>query len=1056
MVPRLLILALLTAGCAAMPEEVASERPMVGLFPSSQVKPPATGEDALPTLAPSAARLTLQGRYFMGQTGGAKKASVLGPAGAALSAGVRDLRAGVLVAMPLSLTKEQRVLAETRSLSRGADPVLHLLRADTGLEVAFDDDGGTGHGAARLLHRVSAAGKYVLILRAYGGEWGGACDLFLNGQRLLKGARFGGSTLTIKAGRTLHMVRLNDGDGDEPYPRSPRAARDTALLLLDPATGRLRALDDDSGVELGARLFTGKADALVMVTSLGAGEDGAARLVINDAPAADADADGLGDGLETGLGTCPSASASAGKVDCSKLESPQDSDADGLSDAEELLGSEHATFPQLLPRWGADPRHKDLFVEIDLADWTDTKRTPPVKRFGRTVTQEEAHLAARVYAKLTAMQNPDGKDGISLHLDTGKACGKLPSGLDSVCGPMCAWGPDGVRRCGQSTYGGPDTDRRSGLAPGRKNRFHLAVSDCLVAGSAPVYRDTLEFDCDRVTAMVHELGHNLGMVRHYGTVKTGGGNCKPNYPSLMNYAFSDRFAGGKEPSFSDGSLVGDGDLDPRDMDETKPFGGATEDVGWLATRPFFYDLHNCKSGTRGCQVDWNRDGSLDKSVAAYLSPMPNYGWICEGVHGNATDTEDLKDLKVSGGVAAAELPRRASGTLKTTLHVIAPASDGKTATLHLNSTEASHGKWSGWQKLTAPALAAGTQPAAVTLGSGGAASKLHIIACADGASPVQHATLDVDGKLSAFKALPGQPTALRATDAVAAAWGTDLLVVLRDGAATAGDRLYISRLTPSGWDSKLTPLTSGGAPLRSTVTPGLTQGPGGRLYLVAGDPSPLPGTGPAGRLHLYSFSGGVGATPAAFTDEELSGVTFEDGVPDTNHVLWARPSLRFVPLLDGKGAPLTNDRGYLALWWTRGSRTRHLRTWGHLDASKASFTLGRWHHYEAMGYTDAIAAVSPALVLRGGKRMSAFLAQGDFTPRAVRHVPYADGIPAGDLIYRDHDDRPVLRGGLCLSINWDCRHRCKRLTDPCQKTSSMTQPAHVTCQLPRWLTPGGE
>ena len=57
------------------------------------------------------------------------------------------------------------------------------------------------------------------------------------------------------------------------------------------------------------------------------------------------------------------------------------------------------------------------------------------------------------------------------------------------------------------------------------------------------------------------------------------------------------------------------------------------------------------------KVDWNRDGSLDKSVAAYLSPMPNYGWICEGVHGNATDTEDLKDLKVHAWSKIEDLDR---------------------------------------------------------------------------------------------------------------------------------------------------------------------------------------------------------------------------------------------------------------------------------------------------------------------------------------------------------------------------------------------------------------
>ena len=1053
----LLILAL---GCGATPTDVPTTKPVAGPFSSSQVKPPATPLAALVAPASSASRLARQKGYFAELAAGkaVDKAASLGPASAALGAGVRDLRAGAFLAISLTLARDQRLVAETHDLSSGADPVLHLWHVKDREEVAFDDDSGKEVGAAKLVHRAASSGRYVLLLRAYAAGDGGTCDLFIDGARVMQGASLGGTAIRVKGGRTLHTVSLNDGDGDEPWPPSPRAAGDTLLLLLDPLTGRLRDLDDDSGVELCSRLATGTKEGLAMVGALGPGEDGTTRLVVNDAPVADTDADGLGDGLELAMGTCASASGNAGKISCAKLTSPQDSDRDGLSDAEELLGVEHASFPQLLPRWGADPRHKDLFVEVDLADWTDTKQTPPVKRFGRTLTPEAAHLAARVYGKLTAMENPDGRDGISLHLDIGQPCGTRASGLDSVCGDLCAWGQDGVRRCGQSTYGGPDTDRRAGLGQGRRNRFHLAVADCLVAGSAPVYADTLEYDCDRVTALVHELGHNLGMLRHYGTVKSGGGNCKPNYPSLMNYAFSDRFQGGKEPSFSSGGLLGAGDLDPRDMDETAPFGGATADVGWLATRPFYYDLYNCKSPGRGCQVDFNRDGRLDKSVAAYLSPMPNYGWICEGAHGNATDTEDLKDLQVTGGVAAAELPRRSSsGVLTTTLHVIAPALANPGAALHINWTSAGHGRWSGWTPLATPALAASTQPAAVTLGNG-ANSKLHLLACRDGAAPLMHATLDVDGKLSTMTPVPGQPASLRTTDLAAAAWGTDLLVILRDASAEGGDQLYITRLTPAGWSGTFSQLTSGGAPLRSTVTPAISQAPGGRLYLVTGDPAPPPGTGPVGRIHLYKSASGAEKTPSLFTDEELAGVGLADGVATKEHVPWSRPELRFVPHLDGKGSPLSDGRGYLALWWTRGSRTRYLWTWGQLDNNKATFTLGRWHHYEAMGYTDAIAAVSPALVLRGGTRLSALLAQGDFTPRAVRHVPYADGIQQGDLTYRDHDDRAVLRGGLCASLNWDCQDRCKRLTETCQKTAGMTQPAPevVTCELPRSTFRGGE
>jgi hypothetical protein len=101
---------------------------------------------------------------------------------------------------------------------------------------------------------------------------------------------------------------------------------------------------------------------------------------------------------------------------------------------------------------------------------------------------------------------------------------------------------------------------------------------------------------------------------------------------------------------------------------------------------------------------------------------------------------------------------------------------------------------------------------------------------------------------------------------------------------------------------------------------------------------------------------------------------------------------------------------------------------------------------------DAIARSSPYLVLRGGLKLSAMLAQSRFESRLVRHVPHADGIPDSDLVLRDHDDRPVIRDNLCPSLNWNCQHRCQDLTAPCddeEETPSETQ-TDVSCNLPRW------
>ena len=1045
-----LLLALSAGACVGPPARQSA--PSTGSpFRSSQTKPTCPDRAPLAPLAREPQRLKQQAGYFLQLQGGMApdKSKLLGSAGQPVAAGIRDLRAGALPHLALELAVGQRVEIETRALSQGADTVLHLWSPEQQREVARDDDGGSEPGASRIRFTATAAGTHVLLLRAYSGADDGLCDLLVDGTVRFEQVKFGGAGVLVSGGVTLQSVLLNDGEGQEPWPPSPRAALDTLLLLLDPATGALAALDDDSGVELGSRLQVAAETGRVVVGAFRGADEGTARLAVNDLAAGDGDGDGLGDGLERALCLCSRGDDVACGFDCKAAVSPQDSDGDGLSDAVELLGLDDEQFPQLLPRWGADPRHKDLFVEIDLADWTDVDARPPVRHFGRTLTAQDAHVAARVFARLTAMDNPAGEQGIRLHLDLGQRCGSLASGIDGVCGDLCAVGRDGLRRCGQSHFPGPPAFRRDGLAPARRHLFHVAVSDCLVAGQAPGgAADHLEFDCDRVTAMVHELGHNLGLARHYGTPETGGGNCKPSYPSLMNYAYSDRFHGGREVQFSNGSLVGAGDLDPRNLDETRPYGGDDADVGWLATRPFYFDLQ-CKAPGVGCMVDWNRDGKLDPSVRAFLSPIPNYGWICENLHGNVLDTENVEGLSVSFGPAAAELRRvHPAGGLAPAMHVVAPAVAGSGATLHLNHSFAASDGWQGWTQILGPPLRPDAQPAAVTIPSGQGAELLWIFGCTGGASPIHGATVDQEGAVTALTAVPGQPGWLRARDVSVTRDGNDILLLVRDDSPGGGDRVYLTRHTPAGWSGSFVDVVAEGEPLRSTVTPALAVGPDGRIYVVTGDPDPPPGTGPVGRLHLYSTRG-----LPELEDEELWGVRFEDGVPGAEHVTWSRPAMAFVPHLDGEGQPLGEGRGYLAIWWSRGTRMRHLWTWGQLSAQGAKFSLGRWHHYEAMGYTDAIAGSGPALALRGGQRLAAFIGQADRFPRLVRHIPYADGIPDGELVLRDFDDRVPIRQSLCAGLNWDCPGRCKRLTDSCDAAKNVAAPTgapEVPCALPRW------
>ena len=358
--------------CQAPPPRVAEVDPGSRPFLSSQAKPPAPARPDLEPVAGSAQRLMAQAAFFQGR--GAldprAKAAALGPIGPAIDVGQRDLRAGPISLLPLTLAAGQRVTVQTRDLSEGGDTVVHLFWREGDREVAFDDDGGQEAGASMFSHVAERAGAYVILIRAYATGDEGRCDLLVDGELKLRGAPFGGSSVPVAPGRTLQVVLLNDGQAQDPWPPTRHAATDTLLLVVDGETGALAQLDDDSGVELGSALQAG-AGQVAIIGAPHPASAGSARLVVNDVASGDMDGDGLGDRLEQELCLCSGGLVEACGFNCTGEVNPQDTDGDGVSDGEEVLGAERPGFPQLLPRWGANPRHKDLWVEIDLAQWTD-------------------------------------------------------------------------------------------------------------------------------------------------------------------------------------------------------------------------------------------------------------------------------------------------------------------------------------------------------------------------------------------------------------------------------------------------------------------------------------------------------------------------------------------------------------------------------------------------------------------------------------------------------------------------------------------------------------
>lgn len=275
----------------------------------------------------------------------------------------------------------------------------------------------------------------------------------------------------------------------------------------------------------------------------------------------------------------------------------RDSDGDSLWDGWEVKGIDDGEFSFDLAAAGADPLHKDLFVEIDYLEGGGESFRPAAATLDRVV---DAFAAAPV-------SNPDGEDGIRLHYVIDDAIPRTPGRefLSTIDGEYKdlkdEFFPDDARRSifrwalfGNKHSGGKPTV--SGRAEGIPSGGFLVTlggwSDSqAVAGT-----------------FMHELGHTIGL-RHGGTDNR---NYKPNYVSIMNYFFQfeglirDETAGVLD--FSRRDLP---DLAEDSLDEETGIGDAEHRTRirrpdgvrlWIETEP--------------PGVDWDRDGGVESGILA--------------------------------------------------------------------------------------------------------------------------------------------------------------------------------------------------------------------------------------------------------------------------------------------------------------------------------------------------------------------------------------------------------------------------------------------------------
>jgi hypothetical protein len=241
-----------------------------------------------------------------------------------------------------------------------------------------------------------------------------------------------------------------------------------------------------------------------------------------------------------------------------------DTDGDGLPDDWERNGVSIDDVFIDLPAMGADPNHKDVFVQ---ADWM---LPGPA---GVALKPDATAIKMVMDAFATApVDNPNGRTGIHLHVDLGP---------DSVMNPVTGvtWGA--LSRAGETPFQeelgtrsadtgdyewyafdavkaerfGPAKrsavfhytvfcntfagEHSSGVSRGRGGPgadFIISLGQARVAQSPGGTTETLipgGTVLQQAGTFMHELGHNLGL-RHGGGDHIG---FKPNYISIMNYYF---------------------------------------------------------------------------------------------------------------------------------------------------------------------------------------------------------------------------------------------------------------------------------------------------------------------------------------------------------------------------------------------------------------------------------------------------------------------------------------------------------------------------------------
>ena len=242
----------------------------------------------------------------------------------------------------------------------------------------------------------------------------------------------------------------------------------------------------------------------------------------------------------------------------------EDFDGDGFPDEWELNGYTAADGTALpLHRWGADPKRKDLFLQLNWmqSEW-ETNGCSEKRDFAPTEADFEEFLECsrantNVYRPsretLNDLVDLFDKKGYNLHIDAGDYYSNIP-GIERHGGPTEDFAPyyfvdedgnaeiPGVRliQDRKRLLGPRQSVFRVGVIGDTQNRGNLSSGNALVSdGAFYVAKNYLMTSQDQMrNTILHEYGHNLGLT-HSGasTVDKPNHAYVPKYKSVMNYLY---------------------------------------------------------------------------------------------------------------------------------------------------------------------------------------------------------------------------------------------------------------------------------------------------------------------------------------------------------------------------------------------------------------------------------------------------------------------------------------------------------------------------------------